>query len=98
MRGYSQISVGNNVKSGGLVKTKILELELEGLDYKKKKKVLPFPLASCMTWGTLFLLSGLCLAYYQRFSERRDISDRLGVVREGCQQGVEMGLEKWVGS
>lgn len=34
MRGYSQISVGNNVKSGGLVKTKILELE--GLDYKKK--------------------------------------------------------------
>lgn len=50
-----------------------------------------------MTWGTLFLLSGLYLAYYQRFSERRDIPDRLGVVREGFQQGAEMGLEKWVG-
>lgn len=51
-----------------------------------------------MTWGTLFLLSGLYLAYDQQFSERRDIPDRLGVVREGFQQGAEMGLEKWVGS
>lgn len=39
MRGYSQISVGNNVKSGGLVKTTILELELGGLDYKKKSSL-----------------------------------------------------------
>lgn len=98
-------SIGNSGVRGDMVRL-VKEIMFRARRLEKQKLcslkfwiiVQPWPLTSCMTWSTLFHLSGLCLALLPAIFREERHHWWVGAVRKGFrQEGVEMGLKTWVG-